>query len=90
MLSHAFASRNNQNITCESLVYTDGVAMLFKAETAGLFGAQAVKEIKMVKTDSLSCSQQSYTFAMLSVPGTWLTYIYTVRFYHMDGSGARL
>ena len=43
--------------------------MLFTAETAGHFGAQVVKEIKMVKTDFLSCSQQSYTFAMLSVPG---------------------
>lgn len=64
--------------------------MLFKAETAGLFGAQAVKEIKMVKTDSLSCSQQSYTFAMLSVPGTWLTYIYTIRYVFITWTEAGL
>ena len=80
MLSHVFASRNNQNITCESLVYTDGVAMMFKAETAGLFGAQAVKEIKVVNTDSLSC--KSAVVYVRHVERTWL--------YHMDGSGTRL
>ena len=42
----AFVSHTNQKMTCESLIYT-AVAVLFKVETAGVFGAESCKGARL-------------------------------------------